>query len=70
MRGAQDPKFNSDLNGVFICLVYASIQHTLKVYQTGEFIEPPLFTAFNLASNSIHPPTDIMIPKADIIRHL
>ena len=43
MRGQRDPKFLEDINGTFVCLVCASMQHSLKAYRSGAFIEPPDF---------------------------
>ena len=65
MRGSRDAKFLTDINDVFVCLVCASIQHTLKAYRTGEFIEPPPFRYDNSAGIFPKSPADIMRPHAD-----
>ena len=35
MRGIRDPEFIERINATLICLICASIQHTLKAYRSG-----------------------------------
>jgi len=41
--GNRDPQFMTRISGPFMCLIFATLQHALQTYETGEFRDGDFF---------------------------